>query len=127
MDGVGRRESLAACPIFLWFHKEESMDVRSYYRKVREADATLTGEHIVMVSLDTPEGGKAGVRTEVPRTIAAQLIAEVRARVATEEEAREFHEANRAAKEEYEQEQAAKRVQLMVIPSHEIKKQKERS
>lgn len=103
------------------------MDVRSYYRKVREADATLTGEYIVMVSLDTPEGGKAGVRTEVPRAIAATLIAEARARVATEEETREFHEANRAAKEEYEQEQAAKRVQVMVIPSHEIKKQRERS
>ena len=61
------------------------MDLRSYYKKVRDADATLTGEHIVMVSLETSEGGKQGVLTEVPRAIAAKLIAEVRARVATED------------------------------------------
>ena len=103
------------------------MDLRSYYGKVREADATLTGEHMVMVSLDTSEGGRAGVRTDVPRPIAAKLVAELRARVATEDEAREFHDAHRQAREAREQEETAKRVQVMVIPSHELKKQRERS
>ncbi len=103
------------------------MDLRSYYGKVRAADATLTGEHIVMVSLETSEGGKEGVRTEVPRAIAAKLIAEQRARVASAEEAAEFHEANRQAKVAHEETEAAKRVQVMVIPSHELRKQKERS
>jgi hypothetical protein len=103
------------------------MDLRTYYRKVRDAEATLTGEHFVMVSQETSEGGKEGVRTEVPREIAARLIAEVRARVATDDEAREFHEANRAALEKHLEEEAASRVQVMVIPSTEIKKQRERS
>jgi len=103
------------------------MDMRSYYKKVREADAELTGEHFVMVSLETSEGGKAGVRTEVPREIAAKLIAEMRARVATEDETHEFHEANREARVAHEQDEAAKRVQVMVIPAHRLKKQKERS
>jgi hypothetical protein len=103
------------------------MDLRSYYRKVREADATLTAEDTVMVSFETTEGGRAGVRTEVPRVIAARLIAEQRARVATEDETRQFHQANREAKETHEQEEAARRVQVMVIPSHELKKQRERS
>jgi hypothetical protein len=103
------------------------MDLRSYYKKVREVDAELTGEHLVVVSLETPEGGKAGVRTEVPRSVAARLIAEQRARVATEEESLAFHEAHRDAREAHQQEEAAKRVQVMVIPSHELKKQRERS
>jgi hypothetical protein len=103
------------------------MDMRSYYKKVREADAALTGEHFVMVSLETSEGGKAGVRTEVPREIAAKLIAELRARVATEDETREFHDASRQARVAHEQDEAAKRVQVMVIPAHRLKKQKERS
>jgi hypothetical protein len=103
------------------------MDLRSYYKKVNEADATLTGQDIVMVSLDTSEGGKAGVRTEVPRAIAAKLIAELRSRVATEEESREFHEAAREAKAAHEQEEAAKRLQVMVVPSHEFNKQRVRS
>ena len=79
------------------------MDLRSYYRKVREAEAALQGEHFVLVSLDTTEGGKAGVRTETPRHTAARLIAESRARLATPEEAQEFHESHRDAKAAYEQ------------------------
>lgn len=104
------------------------MDLRSYYKKVREAEASLNGDYFVVVSLDTPEGGKAGVRTEVTKPIAARLIAETRARLATDEEAKTFHEAHRVAKAAHEQEQAAKRVQVMVIPANEVKKQpKERS
>jgi hypothetical protein len=103
------------------------MDLRSYYGKVRAADATLTGEHIVMVSLETSEGGKPGVKTEVPRGIAARLIAEQRACVATDEEALEFYEANRVAKAAYDEQAAANRMQVMVIPSHDFRKQKERS
>ncbi len=103
------------------------MDLRSYYKKVRDEEATLTGDHIVLVSLETSEGGKPGVLTEAPRAIAARLIAEERARVATEEEAREFHEANREARSAHEEAEAAKRVQVMVIPARQFKKQRERS
>ena len=103
------------------------MDLRTWYKKVRDAEAGLTGEHFVMVSLATSEGGKEGVRTEVPRSIAARLIAETRARVASEEEALEFHEANRLALEQHKQEEDARRVQVMVIPAHKLKKQRERS
>jgi molybdenum-dependent DNA-binding transcriptional regulator ModE len=102
------------------------MDLRTWYKKVRDAEAALTGEHFVMVSLATSEGGKEGVRTEVSRSIAARLIAEARARVASEEEALEFREANRLALEQHKQEEAAKRVQVMVIPAHKLKKQRER-
>lgn len=102
------------------------MDLRTYYSKVRDAEATLAGEHFVMVSLATSEGGKEGVLTQAPRPIAARLIAEARARVASEEEAREFHEIHRAAKERYDQEEAASRVQVVMVPSR-ARKQRERS
>ncbi|HWE52421.1 MAG TPA: hypothetical protein VG273_21675 [Bryobacteraceae bacterium] len=98
------------------------MDLRVYYSKVREAEAALTGEHTIMVSLATSEGGKAGVRTEVPRQIAARLIAEGRARVATPEEAEEFHETHREARLKHEQQESARRIQVMVIPQQELKK-----
>jgi hypothetical protein len=103
------------------------MDLRTWYKKVRDAEAALTGEHFVIVSLATPEGGKEGVRTEAPRSIAARLIAETRARLASEEEAEEFREANRVALDRYDQEEAARRVQVMVIPAHRLKKQRERA
>ena len=47
--------------------------------------------------------------------------------MATEEEAREFYEANHEARVAHEQDEAAKRVQVMVIPAHRFKKQKERT
>ncbi len=102
------------------------MDLRSYYERIREADQSLTGEHVVIVSLPTPEGGKAGIKTEVPRAIAAKMIAEQRARVADDEETKKFHSANNTARAEYEEREAARRLQVMVIPAQDLKKQKER-
>jgi hypothetical protein len=98
------------------------MDLRSYYKKIRETEATLKGDEVVLVSLETSEGGKPGVRTEAPRSVAATLIAEGRARVATDEEATEFREAMQAAREKYENEEAARRVQIVVMPSSDAKK-----
>jgi len=98
------------------------MDLRSYYKKVREAEATLQGNESVLVSLATSEGGKEGVRTEAPRAVAARLIAEGRARVATEAEAAEFREGLRAGREKYEQDEAARRVQIVMVPAKDAKK-----
>lgn len=98
------------------------MDLRSYYKKVRDAESTLKGDDIVVVSLATSEGGKEGVLTEAPRGVAAKLIAEARARVATETEAGEFREGLRAARVQYEREEAARRVEIVMMPAKDAKK-----
>jgi hypothetical protein len=98
------------------------MDLRSYYKKVRDAEASLKGNEVVVVSLATSEGGKDGVLTEAPRGVAAKLIAEGRARVATSEEAGEFRDGLRAAREQYEQEEAARRVQIVMMPATDARK-----
>ena len=102
------------------------MDLRSYYRKLRDVEATIPDEHVVLVSLATPEGGKAGVRTEASKAIAAKLIAEGRARLANAEEAEEFRSGIRQAKEKFDQEEAARRMQVVVIPA-DARKVKERN
>src|SRR5580693_6496405 len=98
------------------------MDLRAYYKKLRETEALLEGDHLIVVSLVTSEGGKEGVRTEVPRAIAAKLIAEGRARVASEDESLAYREAQEEARERYEVEQAARRMQVMVIPQSDLRK-----
>jgi hypothetical protein len=103
------------------------MDLRNYYKKVRDAEATLPEGYVVMVSLATSEGGKEGVRTEVSRYAAAKLIVEGRSRVATADKTNDFHELNREAKAKHEQDEAARRVQVMVLPAQEFRKTKERS
>jgi len=100
------------------------MDLRAYYKKLRQAEADLTGEEFVMVSLATPEGGKAGLLTEVPKTVAARLLAEGRAELATEEDAKEYREAVREAKAKIDEEEAARQVQVMVIPTPSRRKQR---
>jgi hypothetical protein len=98
------------------------MDLRSYYKKVREAESALKGNEVVLVSLATSEGGKEGVRTEAPRGVAARLIVEGRARVATDTESGEFREKLRAARERYEQEEAASRVQIVMMPAKDSRR-----
>jgi hypothetical protein len=102
------------------------MDLRVYYQKIRDIDATLEGDHFVMVSLATPEGGKDGVRTEVSRANAARLIAEGRARLASDDERNEFLEMQREDRERFEVEQAARRMQLVVVPPTDTRKPRER-
>ncbi len=98
------------------------MDLRAYYKKLREAEELLPGEHVVLVSSATPEGGKAGVRTEVPKSVASKLIVDGRARVATEEEAWMFREEIREARDRFEREDAARRMQVVVVSQPDLQK-----
>jgi hypothetical protein len=66
------------------------MDLRQYYRQIREIEAKIPEEFPVVVSEATEDGGKKDVYTEVSRRVAARLIAEGRARLAGPEEAAAF-------------------------------------
>lgn len=64
------------------------MDVRQFYIVRRQIEESLPEGSVVIISLATPDGGRAGVRTEVDRKLAATLIAENRARLAETDEKR---------------------------------------
>ena len=66
------------------------MDIKGYYKKKREILEKLPDSDVVIISEATPDGGRAGLRSEVRRDRAAQMIAEGRARQATVAEAQEF-------------------------------------
>lgn len=97
------------------------MDLRAFYRKLREVEATIGEEYPVVVSRETPDGGRAGVRSEVRREVAARLIVEGRARLATAEEAAQFREQAAEAKRRAEQQAAASRVQLTIVSESELR------
>ncbi len=92
------------------------MDLRAYYKKVREIEAQLPSPYTVLFSLETPDGGKPGVLSEVVTLIAAKQIAEGRARAATAEETKLFHSRNHEAKQAADELAAASRMQIMVVP-----------
>jgi len=68
------------------------MDLRVYYQKLRKIEAEITEPFVVLVSRETPDGGKAGVFTDVPRSTAARMMAEERADLASPAQAVEFRD-----------------------------------
>jgi hypothetical protein len=100
------------------------MDLRSYYKKLREVERTIAEEFPVVVSKETPEGGKPGMLTEVPRALAARLIAESRAEVADAKTASRFREEAEEKRYAADQLLAASRMQVMVVPAESAKRTK---
>jgi hypothetical protein len=66
------------------------MDLRAYYRKLRSIEAELREDSVVIISRETTDGGRAGVKSDVPRALGARLMVDEKADLATPEEAAEF-------------------------------------
>ena len=98
------------------------MDIRIYFQKVKAVEDGIDGMHAVIRSLETPEGGKAGVLTEVGRNLAARQVVEGRAVLASADEAQQFHQDAVEARAAFEKMQAAKMVQVTVISEADLRK-----
>jgi len=98
------------------------MNLRSYFQKIREIEQTLREAFIVVVSQETSDGGRRGLLTEVPKHLAARMIADGRACLASEEESRDFYEKRVEAKRVADQEVIASRMQVTLVPTADLKK-----
>src|ERR1700681_4571142 len=98
------------------------MNLRSYFQKMREVEQSLREPFVVVASQETSDGGKRGLLTEVPKHLAARMIADGRATLAGEEESRDFHEKKVEAKRLADHEAAASRMQVTLVPTAELKK-----
>lgn len=78
------------------------MDVKGYFRKVRDLESAIAERFVVVVSKTTVDGGKEGIVSEVPKFVGCQLVVEGRARIASPEEAEQYRADQRAACEEFE-------------------------
>jgi hypothetical protein len=90
------------------------MNMKTYYKKLREVEASLPDE-VVLVSKDTPEGGRGGRFTEAPRHVAARLITEGVAERASDEDAAAFVNATREAHAEELRKRAAASIQVSIV------------
>lgn len=62
------------------------MNLKDYYRQIDQQVAAIEGNFVLVVSLETPNGGRAGIVSEVNRATAAKMIVEQKARLMTPEE-----------------------------------------
>jgi hypothetical protein len=97
------------------------MDLRAFYQKLRKIEGEITDLHVVVVSHETSDGGRPGQLVEVSRSIAARLILEGRAHLATSEETTEFRAAAQRALQEVQQRQLAEKVQVNVISEADLR------
>src|SRR5260370_42026809 len=91
------------------------MDLRVFYQKLRKIEQEIADPHVVVVSNETPDGGRAGQKSEVSRNIAARLVVEGKARLATPEEEAAFRGVIVQARQEAEQRALAQKIQVNVV------------
>jgi hypothetical protein len=91
------------------------VDLKHYFRKMREIEATISESQTFVVSLETADGGKPGIITEVKRELAAKMIVEGRAVLATEEEKEAFLQRQAAARTAAQKAEAARRLQVTIV------------
>jgi hypothetical protein len=97
------------------------MDLRAFYQKLRKIEQEIAEPFVVVMSCETPDGGRAGRLTEVERAVAARLILESRARLATKEETEEFLKWVEGARHAVEQAAMATKLHVNVISESEIR------
>jgi hypothetical protein len=100
--------------------RKTGMDLQLYYQKIREYASTIEEEFPVVMSRETADGGKDGILTEVASRLAAKMVVEGTARLATIEEAARFRRRQAEAKRVADQEAAAAKVQFSVLSSDEL-------
>jgi hypothetical protein len=100
--------------------RRKQMDLQVYYQKIREIEGKIADEFPLVVSVETGDGGKGGTKTEVPRRLAAKLVAEGLARLATKEEVKAYRDVLAEAKRTAEGAAAAARLQLTVLSTTEL-------
>jgi hypothetical protein len=96
------------------------MDLQVYYQKIRDVETKIADEFPLMVSVETSDGGKGGTKTEVPRRLAAKLLVEGQARLASKDELKAHREMLAEAKRLAERAAAAEKLQLTVLSSTEL-------
>lgn len=96
------------------------MDLKAYYRRVRELEESLPDEFLVVKSISTEAGGVDGRLTEVSRPLAAKLLAEGLAELASADETKDFRVAALAARQAELERQEASRIQFHVISESDL-------
>lgn len=100
------------------------MDLRVFFQKLRKIEQEIVEPHVVVVSHETPDGGRAGQLSEVSRCNAARLILEGHAHLASAEQTAEFRAEAQRALVEAQQRQLAQKVQVNVISDADLRAMK---
>jgi hypothetical protein len=97
------------------------MDMRVFYQKIRDLEDAIGENSVLTVSLSTPDGGKEGVLTEVPKRIAARTVVEGKARLATPGEIAAYRAEAEERRKEQEERALVSQARFSVIAESDLK------
>ncbi len=97
------------------------MDLKQFYHKLGIIEQEIAEPHVVVVSHETSDGGRAGHKAEVSRRNAARLILEGRAHLATLEEGTEYRDQMQQAFQAAQRRATAERVQVNLISDADLR------
>jgi hypothetical protein len=118
---MGRASKLERMP---GSNQGRHMDLQLYYQKIRAIEERIGDEFPIVISNESADGGKGGKSTEVPRRIAAKLVVEGLARLASADETKTYRDQVAEARRLAEQMEQASRVQLTVLSTADLKQLK---
>lgn len=86
------------------------MKLKKRFEEIKAALLGIEEAFVVIVSLATDDGGKAGVLSQVTRELAAKMIVDKKCMLASAEQHEEFHRKDREAHEKQKKELLESRV-----------------
>lgn len=96
------------------------MDLRAYYRKIRDLESTLD-DYVIVKSLPTESGGKGGVLSETIRSTAARMAVDGLAEIASADEAEDYRRSRAAARKAEQERRQSSQIQFNVITGEELR------
>ncbi len=97
------------------------MDLKKYYRKIRDLEAVIEDDFPVVKSLATEAGGLGGKLTEATKSVAARMIVDGVAELASDAEATEFRRLAEEAKRREAERRRSEQVQFHVLSESDLK------
>jgi uncharacterized Fe-S cluster-containing radical SAM superfamily enzyme len=101
--------------------ERNDMDLKQFYHKLRIIEEEIAEPHVVVVTHETGDGGRAGSKVEVSRRNAARLILEGRAHLATVEEVAAYRNDVQQALQDAQQRTTAERLQVNLISDADLR------
>ncbi len=98
------------------------MNLKQYFQSIRDMEADIAEPFPIVVSKETEDGGKAGRYAEATREVAAKMITEGKARLATPDEAKHYRDSQAEAKRLSDQAADAAKVQFTVVSTSDMAK-----
>lgn len=98
-------------------------DLKAYFHKIKQLEEVISEPFTVVASVETSDGGKEGVLTEVTRYQAAKLVADGKARFASEEELERFRGKKKREVAEQEKKARAEAMRVTLLTNVLLKDQ----